>query len=73
MATTEATCVIHRDRRATYSVQGIVVDDECYQRYREEYQRGLRSNNTALVSRPFLQQLIRASAEAFEESHATVQ
>lgn len=36
----ESTCVIHRDRRATYSVQGILVDDECYQRYRAEYDGG---------------------------------
>ena len=57
-------CVIHKDRPATYTAQGIAVDDECYQRYREEYLAGQRSNNLTLRSRPFLQQLIRASTEA---------
>lgn len=62
-----STCVIHRDRRATYMAQGIRVCTECWQDYRFEYDRG---NNTTLRSRPFLQRLIKASADRFDETHA---
>lgn len=54
-------CVLHPDNRATYSVQGIVVCGACYLQYRAEYDHG---SNTQLVSRPFLQRLIKASVEA---------
>lgn len=53
-------CVLHPDVRATYTVQGIPVCDADYQTYRAEYASG---SNTQLVSRPFLQRLIQASAE----------
>lgn len=67
------TCVRHADRAATYTVQGIVVCDEDYAAYREEYLAGQRSNNLTLRSRPVLQRLIAASTAAFEESHAEIQ
>lgn len=56
-------CVVHSERPATYTAQGILCCSECWQQYQEEYLRGVSNNNVQLVSRPFLQSLIRASAE----------
>lgn len=67
---TAANCVLHPDRRASYSVQGIIVCTECHEHYRDEYRR---SDSPQLVGRPFLQQLIKASADVFEETHVEIQ
>lgn len=56
-------CVVHSERPAAYTAQGIVVCEACWQQYQEEYLRGVSSNNVQLLNRPFLQRLIRASVE----------
>lgn len=57
-------CVLHADRPAVFTVQGIVVCAEDYEAYREEYLRGVQTSNLTLRSRPVLQALIAASSEA---------
>ena len=48
-------CVLHPDRDARLDVTGILICDECFERFREE-----RHAQQGLANRPFYQSLVKA-------------